>query len=117
METNREPRPEPQVPFLSSAQRRYLRGLAQREKPVVWLGEAGVSPGVVQSLHAALDARELVKVRMRSPADKRGAAKALATASGAALCGVVGHIAILYRPHPEAELRRIHFPTAASSDG
>jgi len=104
------------APSLSGAQRRYLRGLAQREKPVVWLGDAGATPGVLQNLAAALDARELVKVRMRTPADKKAAAAALAAAVGAALCGVIGHTAILYRPHPEPELRRIHFPTTEASD-
>jgi len=29
------------------------------------------------------------------------AAAALATGTGAALCGLVGHVVILYRPHPE----------------
>lgn len=105
-----------QPPSLSGAQRRYLRGLAQREKPVVWLGETGASPGVLQSLDEALRARELVKVRMRAPADKKGAARALAAASGAALCGLVGHTAILYRPHPEPAQRKIQVPEAGPRD-
>jgi RNA-binding protein len=94
-----------------------LRGLAQREKPVVWLGEAGTSPGVLRSLDEALSARELVKVRMRAPADKRRTAEELAASAGAALCGLIGHTAILYRPHPVPEERLIKLPAAGGSDG
>ena len=106
----------PQPPALSGAQRRYLRGLAQRQKPAVWVGEGDASAGALQSLDAALRARELVKVRMRSPADKRASAESLARATGAALCGVVGHTAVLYRPHPEPDRRRIDLPGAPAHD-
>jgi RNA-binding protein len=72
------------------------------------IGEGGLSPAVLQALDAALTAHELVKVRLRQPEDKRAAARDLATASGAALCGVVGHTVILYRPDPESP--RIELP-------
>ena len=35
------------------------------------------------------------------PEDKKQAAKDLATQTGSCLCALVGHTAILYRPHPE----------------
>ena len=87
---------------LSGRQKRYLRSLAQRLEPVVWVGEAGLAPGSVRSIEEALGTHELVKVRMREPEDKRALAQALADATGAELAGLVGHTAILYRAHPEA---------------
>jgi len=87
---------------LSGRQKRHLRALAQRLEPVVWVGEAGLAPGIVRSIDAALGTHELVKVRMREPEDKRALAQALADATGAELAGLVGHTAILYRAHPEA---------------
>lgn len=86
---------------LSGRQKRTLRALAQRLQPAVWVGGAGLAPGIVRSLDEALTTHELVKVRMREPRDKRALALALASAAGAELAGLVGHTAILYRPHPE----------------
>jgi RNA-binding protein len=96
--SERPPRP---APTLDGAQRRYLRSLAHPLKPVVFVGEGGVSPAVEKAVAAALESHELIKVRLRQPADKQAAAKQLAAASHAALCGVVGHTVVLYRPDPE----------------
>jgi RNA-binding protein len=86
---------------LDSTQRRYLRSLAHPLKPVVFVGEGGVSPAVTKALNEALLSHELVKVRLRQPADKKAAARELAEASASALCGLVGHVVVLYRPHPD----------------
>jgi RNA-binding protein len=94
-ETNvRPPAPNPR-------QRQWLRGRAHALRPVVLVGQAGVTDAVVDAVDAALAARELIKVRLHEPEDKRAAAEALAVRTGAALCGLVGHTVILYRPHPE----------------
>ena len=89
------------APLLSSRQRKRLRGLAHALEPVVHVGQSGVSDAVVRSVAEALLAHELIKVRLHDPEDKRGAAEALAARAEAALCGLVGHTVILYRPHPE----------------
>ena len=56
---------------LAGFQKRHLRSLAQRLDPVVWVGDEGLSEGVLRALREALSAHELVKVRMRAPEDKR----------------------------------------------
>jgi len=89
------------APALTPRQRRALCAKAHALDPVVQLGKAGLTPGVVQALDSALWAHELIKVQMRRPEDKKAEAEALAEAAGACLCGVIGHVAILYRPHPE----------------
>lgn len=94
-------------PNLTGAQRRHLRGLAHAQKPIVFVGEAGVSEAVLTALDAALASHELVKIRLRQPADKKETARKLAEASGAALCGIVGHTVVLYRPDPETPKIRI----------
>jgi len=93
---------------LRGFQRRHLRKLAHPLKPVVHVGEAGVSPPVLGALEQALDDHELVKVRLHEPEDKKELARILARETGAELCGLVGHTVILYRPHPEAP--RIELP-------
>jgi RNA-binding protein len=89
------------APKLAGYQRRALRALANPRKALIQVGEAGLSPGVMRALDAALLKHELVKVRMHEPADKKTAAAMLAEQSGAALCGLVGHTVILYRPNPD----------------
>lgn len=98
----------PAAPQLSGAARRHLRSLAHPLKPVVFVGEGGLSDAVVRAVDAALATHELIKVRLRSPQDKHTAAEQLAEGSHAALCGVVGHTVILYRPNPEEP--RIELP-------
>jgi RNA-binding protein len=82
---------------LRGFQRRHLRKLAHPLRPIVHIGEAGVAPPVVAALDQALADHELVKVRLHEPDDKKGIARHLAEASGAELCGLVGHTVILYR--------------------
>lgn len=100
-EAPRPPRRTP-APDLDGSQRKYLRGLAHPLKPIVFVGEHGVTDAVLYALDEALARHELVKVRLRQPSDKKQAAADLAEASGAALCGLVGHTVVLYRPDPEA---------------
>jgi RNA-binding protein len=65
------------------------------------VGHEGLTKGVIDATDTALLAHELVKVRMHQPEEKKIWAERLAAATGAALCGLVGHTIILYRPHPE----------------
>jgi RNA-binding protein len=100
-------------PALSGAQRRHLRGLAHSLKPIVFVGEGGISPAVIKALDEALTSHELVKVRLRQPTNKKEAAAELARECAAGLCGVVGHTIVLYRPHPDEP--RIKLPTRGST--
>jgi RNA-binding protein len=85
---------------LSGKQRRALRARARALRPIVHIGQAGMSPAVVAETAQALSDHELIKVRLASTAEKAQAASALAEATGAAVCGIVGRVAILYRPDP-----------------
>lgn len=89
-------------------QRKHLRGLAHRLKPLVQVGAAGVTEQVLGAVDAALTDHELIKVRLYRPEDKKADAEALAKGAGAALVGLVGHTVILYRPDPEEP--KIQFP-------
>ncbi len=86
---------------LTGKQRRYLRGLAHKLAPVVMVGHAGVSAEVVRAVDEALTTHELIKVRLLRPPDKHAMAEELARRCSAVLCGLIGHMVILYRPHPE----------------
>ena len=87
---------------LAGFQKKYLRKLAHDVKAVVQVGDAGLGDAIHAAVDTALRDHELVKVRLRRPEDKREDARRLASRAGAALCGLVGHTVILYRPHPES---------------
>ena len=84
---------------LNDKQRRYLRGLAHPLKPIILVGNAGVTPAVVAETQRALHDHELIKVRMTgAERDVRDAAlQSLAEATESALVGRIGHVATLYR--------------------
>lgn len=91
----------PPAPDLNGAQRRFLRARANPLRALVHVGASGVTPGVIEAVDRALLDHELIKVRLHEPEDKDAMAEAIAASVGAALAGVVGHTAILFRPHPE----------------
>ncbi len=100
----------PPAPALSERQRRHLRGLAHPLKPVVRLGNAGLTEAVARETARALADHELVKVK--APGGDREARDALfeslAARTASALVHRIGNVAVLYRPHPE--LPRILIP-------
>lgn len=108
-------KPQLLAPPLAGFQRTYLRGLAHHLKPVVQLGQSGITDAILEALAQALLDHELIKVRLQRPDDKKALAAELAQRSGAELCGLVGHMAILYRPHPERP--RIVVPSRAGAPG
>ncbi|MET0387913.1 MAG: YhbY family RNA-binding protein [Polyangiales bacterium] len=89
------------APKLLPREARELRAKAHALEPLVHVGHAGVTEAVALAVRAALRDHELIKVRLHEPEDKRGMATQLAEATRSALCGLVGHTVILYRPRPK----------------
>jgi RNA-binding protein len=105
--------PKPAVIALTGGDRRHLRRLAHAQDPVVQIGAAGVTPGVIAALDRALADHELVKVRIARERDERSEiAAALADETRSAVAGLVGHVAVLYRPAADPDRRRIALPSA-----
>lgn len=99
---------------LTGSDRRHLRRLAHALDAVVQIGAAGITPGVVQALDAALRDHELVKVRIACERDERAeVASAIAEQTRSAVAGLVGHVAVLYRPAPDPDRRKIALPSTA----
>ena len=88
--------------MLSDAQRKYLRRLGHDRKPVVLIGNPGLSPNLIAEMDRALTDHELVKVRARvGDRDLRDEMLAeLATATRSEVVQRIGHVALYYRRHP-----------------
>ena len=88
---------------LTEAQRKHLRGLAHGRKPLVTIGDAGLSESVLSELEHTLARHELIKVRVRAgDRNERDALIAmLVKRSRAIMVQRVGHVLVLYRAHPD----------------
>ena len=100
---------------LTGKQARFLRSLGQRLAVEVSLGKAGATEAVLTDIRRRLELRELIKVRLGEECTgrlRKEIAEQLAAAVGAALAGVVGRTALLYRPNPALPPeKRIPLPT------
>ena len=95
---------------LSEKQRRHLKGLAHPLKPVILMGNSGLTDPVVAETQRALNDHELIKVRLPGlDREERDAALALlAERTESTKMTRFGHVAVRYRAHPT--LPRIVLP-------
>ncbi|MEK7223300.1 MAG: ribosome assembly RNA-binding protein YhbY [Pseudomonadota bacterium] len=94
---------------LSVKQRKHLKALAHHRKPVVQVGNAGITAAVIKEIELALGHHELLKIRL--PGVEREARtemlKKICEATGADAVQEIGRVAIVYR---RAEKPRITLP-------
>ena len=84
---------------ITSKQRAQLRGLAMQQDTIIQVGKGGVTEAVIDSVSAALKARELVKGRVleNSMLTAREACDALCDACKAEPVQVIGTKFVLYK--------------------
>jgi putative YhbY family RNA-binding protein len=89
--------------LLSPAERKLLKSRAHALKPVVAIGNEGLSAAVLKEIETSLRAHDLIKIRVT--ADEREARQALlgeiCKRSGAAPVQHIGKILIVYRKSQE----------------
>lgn len=98
---------------LKGFQKKYLRGLAHGLRPVVLVGQQGVTGSLLESVEQALQDHELIKIKFnehKEKSQKAALVEKIESATDCRLAGMVGHTAICYRPHPDPEKRRIILP-------
>lgn len=102
---------------LSSSQRKQLRGLAHDLRPLVHVGKGGLSDSALAQIDRELAEHELVKVRFLAEKDeKRSLAREVESRLHCGLAGLVGHVAVFYRPHAEPKRRRINLKAAPEGE-
>ncbi|MBQ9557144.1 MAG: YhbY family RNA-binding protein [Clostridia bacterium] len=85
--------------MLKSSQRAKLRAMANGIDPVVIIGKDGLGENFVRAVAEALEARELIKVKLldTAPVTVREAADYAAESTGADVVQVIGTRFVLYR--------------------
>lgn len=85
--------------MLSSKQRNYLRKAAAELPDIVYIGKDGISENIIRQAADALEARELIKIKIQqnSVQDVRSAADTLARNTKAEVVATIGKKVILFR--------------------
>jgi RNA-binding protein len=85
--------------MLTSKQRAQLRSLASNEDVIMQVGKSGVTEPMVKTVSDALEARELIKMRVLENSGEavRDVAEQLAAATESEVVAVIGKCLILYR--------------------
>lgn len=93
---------------LTSKQRKNLERLAHDLQPIVIVGGAGVTDGVISMVDNSLAAHELIKVKFNEYKDEiRDLTTELCEKTDATLVRIIGFTVILFREAEEEEDRKI----------
>ena len=83
---------------INNRQLRYLRGLTHHLKPVVIVGDKGLSANVMAEIESALEHHELVKIKLRSDRETRSAwVDKIVSSFGAEPVHSIGQVACFFR--------------------
>ncbi len=87
---------------MDAAKKKQFKSDAHSLKPVVMIGQGGLTTAVLAEVELALDSHELIKVRIRAERDDRKAiCEEICTATKAELIQSIGQIIVLYRVNPK----------------
>lgn len=91
---------------LSKTQLKFLRSKAHKLKPVVMVGDKGLTENVLEEINNTLNHHELIKIRIRTEEreDKKAIIKAICDKCKAQEVQVIGHILALYRRSDDAKI-------------
>ena len=84
---------------LSPQKTRQLRGIGHQLKPVVLIGDKGLSEGVIAELDRALEDHELIKVSLRvgDRDTRKQVAQELCVQTRSTLVQSIGNVVLVYR--------------------
>lgn len=94
---------------MTSKERAQLRAKANPLEPIIQIGKEGVSDNLIMQLDDALDARELIKVRVHletAPESPREFADKLAERLGAEIIQVIGGVIVIYRKADKEKINK-----------
>ncbi len=87
---------------MNSADKKKLKAQAHSLKPVIMIGQAGLTATVLAEIELALNAHELIKARIRAEReDRKLISEKICTDTGAELIQSIGQIAVIYRLNPD----------------
>ena len=84
---------------LTNNQKKFLRSKGHSLKPVVMMGQHGLSEGVLAELESSLETHELLKIKVRGDdrEDKQRIINEIIDVTNAHLVQVIGNVMVIYR--------------------
>ena len=88
---------------MTSKQRAYLRGLANKIDPIFQIGKMGISENLIKQLCDALEARELIKITVleTAPDITKNIAIEISEKTNSILIQTIGNKITLFKPKKE----------------
>ncbi len=87
---------------MNSADKKKLRAEAHALKPVIMIGQSGLTAAVLAETEQALTSHELIKVKIRAEREERKLiCERICIDTGAELIQAIGQIAVIYRLNPD----------------
>ena len=89
--------------MIKKEQKKYLRSLAHDSKPIIWIGQHGLTDNVLEELENALSHHELVKIKIRvgDREEREKVTAAICEKTGAELIKKIGNTATVFRRNTE----------------
>lgn len=86
---------------MKAAERQQLKGQAHSLKPVITVGQGGLSENILSEVEQALDTHQLIKIKIRAErGGRRQIQERICHETGAELVQSIGQIAVIYRKNP-----------------
>lgn len=87
---------------MNNAQKKLFKQQAHSLKPVVMTGANGLTPAVHQEIETALEAHELIKIKLVANRDERKVmADEIIAEHGAELVQTIGQMLVIYKENPK----------------
>ena len=92
---------------LSGSEKRHLKKLAHKLKPLIHVGKNGVTSNLIATIDKALMDHELIKVKfLEYKSERRELSRAIAEKTGSELLQVIGNTVIFYRESSDPAMRQ-----------
>ena len=102
---------------MNSEQLKQMKSKAHELKPVIMVGQAGLTEAVLKEIEIALEIHELIKIKVRAERDERKQIQQkICTETNAELIQSIGQIVVIYRKKPE-EVKKKPAPHTRRRDG
>ncbi|MCK5355075.1 MAG: ribosome assembly RNA-binding protein YhbY [Methyloprofundus sp.] len=102
---------------MNPEQLKQLKTKAHDLKPVIMIGQAGLSEAVAKEIELALDTHELIKIKIRAEREERKLIQQqICTETHAELIQSIGQVVVIYRKKPE-QAKKKPAPHTRKRDG
>jgi RNA-binding protein len=88
--------------MMDAASKKKLKAQAHGLKPVIIVGQAGLTDAVLAEIEIALNTHELIKIKIRAERDDRKQiSEKICVSTGAELIQSIGQVTVIYRLNPK----------------